>query len=145
MCVCALVCAQLCLILYNPRDCSPPGSSVPGILQARILEWVAISSSRRSSQSRDGTHVSCISCIGRQILYLWVTREAFYTLKYIHRCMRAQSLESCLTLWDLMDRHLSSSSVHEILQERILEWVAMSFSRKYMHTLSQHPTSKKLP
>ena len=59
--------------------------------------------------------------------------------------MRAQSLESCLTLWDLMDRHLSSSSVHEILQERILEWVAMSFSRKYMHTLSQHPTSKKLP
>ena len=46
--------------------------------------------------------------------------------------MRAQSLESCLTLWDLMDRHLSSSSVHEILQERILEWVAMSFSRKFL-------------
>ena len=44
----------------DPLDCSPPGSSVHGILQARILEWVAISSSRGSSQSRDETHISCI-------------------------------------------------------------------------------------
>ena len=44
-------------------DCSPPGSSVCGILQARILEWVAMPSSRGSSQPRDGTHVSCGSCI----------------------------------------------------------------------------------
>ena len=53
--------AQVCLTLFNPKDCSPPGSgfSVHGILQARILEWVAISSSRRSSRSRN--------C--RQILY----------------------------------------------------------------------------
>ena len=42
-------------------DCSPPGSSVHGILQARILEWVAISSSRESSQPRDRTQVSCIA------------------------------------------------------------------------------------
>ena len=48
-------------------DCSPPGSSVCGISQARLLEWVVISSSRRSSQPRDRTRVSCI---GRQILYL---------------------------------------------------------------------------
>ena len=53
-------------------DCSLPGSSVHGILQARILEWVAISSSRGSSQPRDST---CVSCIGRQILYCWATRE----------------------------------------------------------------------
>ena len=45
--------------LCDPMDCSPPGSSVHGILQARILEWVAISSSRGSSQPRDGTWVSC--------------------------------------------------------------------------------------
>ena len=44
--------AQLCQILCNPMDCSPPGSSVRGILQARILEWVAIPFSRGSSQSR---------------------------------------------------------------------------------------------
>ena len=49
-------------------DCSPPGSSVHGIFQARILEWVAISFSRGSSRPRDGT---CVSCIGRWILYLW--------------------------------------------------------------------------
>ena len=46
--------------LYNPMDCSLPGSSFPGILQAGILEWVAISFSRRSSQPRDRTWVSCM-------------------------------------------------------------------------------------
>ena len=68
---------QLCPILCNPTDCSPPGSSVHGILQARILEWVAISSSRGSSQPRDQTRVSCASCIGRQILYHCVPWEAW--------------------------------------------------------------------
>ena len=53
--------AQSCLTLYNPMDYSPPGSSIHGILQARILEWVAISSSRGSSQPRDRTQVSCIA------------------------------------------------------------------------------------
>ena len=55
-------------------DCSL--SSVRGILQARILDWVAISFSRDSAQPRDQTHVSCISCVGRQILYHCVTWEA---------------------------------------------------------------------
>ena len=62
------VCAQSCPTLCNPMDCSPPGSSVPGISQAGILDWVAISFSRGSSQLRDQTHVSCISCTGRWIL-----------------------------------------------------------------------------
>ena len=52
---------QSCLTLCNPMDCSPPGSSVHGILQARILEWVAISFSRGSSQPRDRTQVSRIA------------------------------------------------------------------------------------
>ena len=60
---------QSCLILCNPVDCSPPGFSVHGILQARILEWVAMPSSRGSSQPRDRTYVSYMSCIGRQVLY----------------------------------------------------------------------------
>ena len=54
--------------LCNPI-CSPPGSSFHGIFQTRILEWVAISFSRRSSRPRDWTHVSYVSCIGRQVLY----------------------------------------------------------------------------
>ena len=57
-----------CVRLCNPMDCSPPGSSVHGILQARILEWVAISSFRRSSRPRDGTHFSYPSWIGRKVL-----------------------------------------------------------------------------
>ena len=57
----------LCLIsrvqLCNPMDCNPPGSSVLGILQARILEWVAMPSSKGSSRPRDHTGVSCGSCL----------------------------------------------------------------------------------
>ena len=62
-------CVQPCPILCDPRDCSPPGSSICGIFQARILEWVAISSSRGPSQPRDRTLISSFSCIGRRILY----------------------------------------------------------------------------
>ena len=57
------VCAQSCLILWDPMDCSPPGFSVYGIFQARILELVTISYSRGSSWPRDRIHVSCVSCI----------------------------------------------------------------------------------
>ena len=64
-------CAKSHLTLCDPTDCSPPGSSVHGILQARILEWVAMPFSRGSSQPRDQTCVSYISCPGRQALYHW--------------------------------------------------------------------------
>ena len=56
---------QLC----DPMDCSLPGSSVHGILQARTLAWVAVSSSRGASRPRDRTPVSYVSCPGRRILY----------------------------------------------------------------------------
>ena len=59
--------------LKEPLDCSLPGPSVHGVLQARILEWVASSSSRGTSSPRDWTGVSCL---GRWILYHWATREA---------------------------------------------------------------------
>ena len=62
------MCAKLCLTLCDPMDCSPPDSSVHGILQARILEWVAISFSKGSSWPRQGSNpVSYASCIGRQV------------------------------------------------------------------------------
>ena len=54
------------LLFATPRDCRPSGSSVHGIFQARILEWVAISFARDSFRPRDRTH---ISCMGRRILY----------------------------------------------------------------------------
>ena len=69
------VCAQSCLTLCDPMDCSPPGSTFHGILQARILEWVAISYCRESSQPRDQICLSCSSCIGRWILYYFGNRQ----------------------------------------------------------------------
>ena len=75
MCVCVCVCActcvhtQSCPTLCDPMDYSVPGSSVYGIFQARILEWVAISFCRRSSWPRNWTHVSCISCTDKWNLY----------------------------------------------------------------------------
>ena len=71
MCVCSVT--QLCSNFWDPMDCSPQGSSIHGILQARTLEWVAIPFSRGSSWSRNRTQVSCI--VGR-FFTLCTTREA---------------------------------------------------------------------
>ena len=67
-----LVCVQVLSAIWffmTPWTCSPPASSVHETFQARILEWVGISLSRESLQSRDWTWISCLFCIGRQILY----------------------------------------------------------------------------
>ena len=68
--------AQSCLTLCDPMDCSLPGSSIHGIFQARVLEWVAISFFRGSSQPRDWTKVSHTA--GRRFT-IWATREALTT------------------------------------------------------------------
>ena len=86
VCTCARACthvclvAQLCQTLCNPMDCSPPVSSVHGILQAGILEYVAISFSMRSSQPRNGTRVSFIA---GGFFTVWGTRETLFKPGYI--------------------------------------------------------------
>ena len=77
--------AQLCLTVCNPRDCSLPGSSAHGILQAGILEWVAMPFSRASFQTRDWTWVSFFA--GRFFTF-WVTREVPFSqlYKYLIHC-----------------------------------------------------------
>ena len=67
--VCCVKSLQSCPTLCDPMDHSPPGSSIHGILQARIPEWVAMLSSRGSSQPKDQTCISYTSCIGRWVLY----------------------------------------------------------------------------
>ena len=108
--------------LCDPMDCSLPGSSVHGILQARILEWVAIFfSSKVFSQPRDQTCKSCVSC----------TAGGFFTTKppaAAAAAAAAKSLQSCPTLCDPRDGSPPGSSVPGILQARTLEWVAISFS-----------------
>ena len=81
---------QLCMTLCDPMDCSLPGSSIHGIFQARILEWVAISFSRRSSWPRDWTRVSCI--VGRHFT-IWATREGSWKKSYdkLRQCIKKQS------------------------------------------------------
>ena len=83
---------QSCLTLCGPRDRSPPGSSVHGILQARILEWVAMPPSRRSSQPRDLTCVSCGSCIAGGFLPL-THQESPYTHTHKHTHISEHWLE----------------------------------------------------
>ena len=75
-CVCSAT--QWGLTLRDPR--SPPGSPVHGIFQTRILEQVAISYSSGSSRPRTCTHMSCVSCIGRRILYHYTPWEALISV-----------------------------------------------------------------
>ena len=79
------------LTLCDPKDYSPPWSFVHGIFQARILEWVAFSYSRGSSQTRDWIQVSWVSCTVTWILYHWATLETqmhvcvyLYLYRHIH-------------------------------------------------------------
>ena len=117
--------AQLCLTLCDPMDFSLPDSSTHGIFQGRILELVAISFSRRSSWPRDRTQVSRIA--GRRFT-VWAT--SFPIKQRIYPLLLLPSL-SCVRLFcDPMDCSPPGSSVHGISQARILEWVAISFSRE---------------
>ena len=72
----ALLLFRCSVVSDSATPCSPPGSPLHGIFQARIQDWVFISSSRGSSQSQDQTCVSCTSCTGRQILYHRAAWEA---------------------------------------------------------------------
>ena len=84
---------QSCPTFWDPMDCNPPGSSVPGIFPASILEWVAISFSRRSFPPRDWTCPSSASCIGWQIhressvisltLGDWLFLLGYYTILWL--------------------------------------------------------------
>ena len=147
---------QLCLTLCNPVDCSPPCSSVLGILQARILEWISMLSSRGSSWPRDRTRISYVSCIPCRCC-CWVASVVSDSVRpqrrqptrfphpwdspgkntgvgchFLLQCMKVKSksevAQSCPTLSDPTDSSLPGSSVHGISQARVLEWGAIAFS-----------------
>ena len=106
---------QSCLTLCNAMNC--PWNS-PG----KNIAWVAFRFSRGYSKPRDWIQISCIA--GR-FFTSWAKREALYRWY-----LGPKSLQSCLTLWDPMYCSPPGSSVHGISQTRILEWVAISFSRR---------------
>ena len=128
------MCAKLLpsyLTLCDPMDCSPPGLSVHGILQARMLEWVSMPFSRESFWPRDQTGTSDVSCIGRQILYhCSVTWGALVQINLNIWLLKVKLVAQwCLTLCDPVDCSLPGSYVHGIFQARTPEWAAISFSR----------------
>ena len=118
--ICCLT-SNLCLdvksyqTLWDPMDCSSPGSSVHGILQARVLEWVAISVSRGSSKLRNQTQISLIE--GR-CFTIWPTREATNVLYSQSTEVQFSSVtQSCLTLCHPMDCSMPGFPVHHQLSE----------------------------
>ena len=129
--------AQSCLTL-----CDPVHYTVHGILQARILEWVAFLFSRGSSQPRDRTQVSSIA--GNSLPA--EPHGKFHNVcicMYIYVCVCCVCVcvlvaQLCPTLCDPIDCSLPDSSVHGVLQARILEWVAISFSKKRDEKDSYH-------
>ena len=89
--------AQSCLTLCDPMDWGLPGSSVHGILQKTILEWVAIPFSRVASWPRDWTQISCIA---GKFFTLWATREAPCYVCAVHsRSVMFDSLRSMDCSW----------------------------------------------
>ena len=94
------MCAQSSLALWDSMDCSPPGSFVQGIFQARIVEWVAIFYSKESSQLRDWTCISCGTCIDTWILY------HYHYLGSPHPCMTIGKTIS-LTIWTFVGKVIS--------------------------------------
>ena len=111
---------QSCQTFRDPMHCSPRSSSVHGIFQERILEWVAISFIRGSFQHWDQTCVSCMSCTGRRVLYQlrhWGGPCCVESLSHV---------QLLVTPWTVACQAPLSMG---ILQARILEWVFMpSFS-----------------
>ena len=98
--------AQSCPTLCDPMDCSLPGSSVHGILRARILEWVAMPSSRESFQPRDWTWVSCIE--GR-LFTIWATREAPLLVKALTNPIMGPTPKICMVTYLPIPLSLSPS------------------------------------
>ena len=137
--------AQSCLTLFDPMDCSSPGSSVHGIFQARILEWVAISSSRGFSWPRDQTHVSCISYICGWILYhcatwkaLWhVIKKWFILLNIIRKLIITLALPFLCE--DLMVHRVKITNIHIKCHLCLLE------NCSWRHSLLYYPSHIKGP
>ena len=133
---------QSCPTLCNPVDCSLPGSSVHGIFQVRILEWVAISFSRGSSQPRDRTQV-----LGR-LFIVWATRETLYICIYGHGSYPLSSISNWTFLspqvtaihWNkntTTRKKLMLLPFTHLHDGRPCVWIPIQISMWAFHTLSE--------
>ena len=134
VCMCVLV-AQSCPTFCDPKDCSPPGCSVHGILQARTLEWFAISFSIYiwTNEIANTFYHFPLWCYSFSCGFLFLY-EAIHicTCMHVHTAAAAaKSLPSCPTLCDPVDGSPPGSLVPGIHQARTLEWVAIFFSNAW--------------
>ena len=128
---------QSCLTLCDPTDCNPPGSPIPGILQARTLEWVAISFSNawKWSCSVVSDSVQPQRWQPTRLRRPWESpgKNTGVGCHFLLQCMKgkreSEVPQSCLTLSDPMDCSPPGSSIHGSFQARVLEWGASAFSK----------------
>ena len=131
-----------CLTRSDPMDCSPPGSSIYGIFQARVLEWGAIVFSKRNAAAAAAKSLqSCptlcnpIDSSPTRLPCPWDSqgKNTGVGCHFLLQCMKVKSkrevAQSSLTLSHPMDCSLPGSSVHGIFQARLLEWGATAFSK----------------
>ena len=130
---------QSCPTLCNPRDCSPPGSSAHGIIQARILEWVAIFFSRGSSRLRDRTWVSYL--VGR-FFTIWATRKVFLPVSTDKRLFFFEDVHISL-FWAFIYKVFTISdtyyglSKYEFLAFSLRLWLDLVISKPKANKTSQ--------
>ena len=137
---------QPCPTLCNPTDGSPPGSSIPGILQARILEWVTISFSNACMHAVASVVSDSVQPHRWQPTRLphpWdflgknTGVGCHFLLQYMKVKSESEVTQSCLTLRDPMDCSPPGSSVHGIFQTRVLEWGDIAFSAPFLQRHSK--------
>ena len=130
-------CVQLC----NPLDCGSPGSSLHGILQTRMLEWGATSSSRESSLSRDGTHVSFGSCIAGR----------FFTAEPLGKSLKTTVLAHSSTTFKYI-LQICAPSLYLVCQSSTICWTFFQLlglqhpkKTKFLPSTLVEETDNKLP
>ena len=144
-CVLCAKSLQSCLTLCDPMDCSTPGSSVLRIIQARILEWVAMPSFRGSSRPRDWTHIAYVSCIGRRVLYhyhhLGDQGASIQVSKWLHHFTFSVTVHRGFDFSISNSMDVSLSKLREMVKEREA-WHAAAVHARVGHdwaTDQQHP------
>ena len=142
---------QSCPTLCNPMDCSPPGSPVPEILQVRTLEWIAISFSNAWKWKVKVKSLNRVRLLGTPWTAahqappsMGFSRQEYWSGVPLLPAA-AKSLQSCLTLCDPIDCSPPGVPVSGILQARILEWVAISFSNTWKWKVKVKSLSRVWP